>query len=211
MSPTGGLHQTSRLVARPEDGAARATAQARREIPYDYVATFTLKGERSNRVQDVINISIDGAFVATAIGYSFVPGIARAIRTPPQPIPVALPSSPNPTVDWLVANLIAPVVDPVDLLRCLVVQLCGIHFTYSIIDSGTGRELQNRRIHNIAGLGESTGERPFRPLAKPMLFNPRSTIRIEIEELSEGSIYTGAELFIVLHGYKILGYGTAQP
>ena len=53
-------------------------------------------------------------------------------------------------------------------------------------------------------------DRPFRPLAKPMLFMPRSTIRIEVEELSEGLIYTGAQLYIVLHGYKVLGYGT-QP
>jgi hypothetical protein len=53
-----------------------------------------------------------------------------------------------------------------------------------------------------------------------MLFMPRSTIRIEIEEISEGPLYgypvssggrRGAELFIVLHGYKILGYGTAIP
>ena len=88
--------------------------------------------------------------------------------------------------------------------------LCGIEFKYSVVDSGTGRELQNRPIHNIAGLGESSGDRPFRPLAKPMLFMPRSTIRIEIEEISEGPIYTGAQLFIVLHGYKMLGYGT-QP
>jgi hypothetical protein len=59
-----------------------------------------------------------------------------------------------------------------------------------------------------------------------MLFLPRSTIRIEVEEISEGPIYgydevnqagqktgnrTGAELFIVFHGYKMLGYGTALP
>ena len=61
----------------------------------------------------------------------------------------------------------------------------AIDFKYSIVDSGSGRELQNRPIHNIAGLGEPNGERPFRPLAKPMVFMPRSTIRIEIEEVSE--------------------------
>ena len=59
------------------------------------------------------------------------------------------------------------------------------------------------------------------PLAKPMVFMPRSTIRFEIEEISEGEIYgrddavtkqrIGAELFIVLHGYKMLGYGTGLP
>ena len=43
-----------------------------------------------------------------------------------------------------------------------------------------------------------------------MLFMPRSTIRIEIEEISEGPLYVGAQLYIVLHGYKMLGYGT-QP
>jgi hypothetical protein len=108
------------------------------------------------------------------------------------------------------------------LAKCLLVRTCGIDFKYSIVDSGTGRELQNQPLHNIAGLGESTGNRPFRPLAKPMLFMPRSTIRIEIEEVSDGPLYgyefpagsgrrLGAELFIVLHGYKILGYGTATP
>jgi hypothetical protein len=83
----------------------------------------------------------------------------------------------------------------------------AIDFKYSIVDSGSGRELQNRPIHNIAGLGEPNGERPFRALAKPMLFMPRSTVRFEVEEISESETYVGAELFIVLHGYKMLGYG----
>ena len=87
----------------------------------------------------------------------------------------------------------------------------AIDFKYSIVDSGSGRELQNQPIHNIAGLGEPNGERPFRPLAKPMLFMPRSTIRIEVEEISAGIHHSGAELFIVLHGYKMLGYGTGLP
>jgi len=53
------------------------------------------------------------------------------------------------------------------------------------------------------------------------MFLPRSTIRIEVEEISEGPIYghddpatrqrIGAELYIVLHGYKMLGHGTALP
>jgi hypothetical protein len=145
-------------------------ASTTKEIPYDYVAKFTLQGIRGNRVQDVINISIEGAFVAATIGYSFIP--------PPRP-------NEGPTI----------------------VNDKRIDFTYSIVDSGSGRELQNKPIHNIAGLGEATGRRPFRPLAKPMLFMPRSTIRIEVEEISEEAIHKNAELFIVLHGYKILGYG----
>jgi hypothetical protein len=127
----------------------------------------------------------------------------------------------NSSVNWgaVAINWLLEVTEPVmqqgivhpAMLQCLLARLCGIDFKYSIIDSGSGRELQNQPIHNIAGLGKGDGERPFRPMAKPMLFMPRSTIRIEVEEISEGPIYTGAELYIVLHGYKILGYGTGTP
>jgi hypothetical protein len=148
-----------------------AVSPTTKEIPYDYVAKFILTGIPSTRVQDVINISIEGAFVAATIGYSFIP---------------VFKGEGSLTNERL------------------------IDFKYSIVDSGSGRELQNRPIHNIAGLGEATGRRPFRPLAKPMLFMPRSTVRIEIEEQSSGPLYAGAELQIVLHGYKILGYGTGM-
>ena len=195
----------------PETMIPPSVAATIKEIPYDYVAKFTLQGLRGNRVQDVINISIEGAFVAVAIGYSFIPASWDNLILPTDTIKLLKPLSP-----------LKPIEDPLMLAKCLLVRTCGIDFKYSIIDSGTGRELQNQPIHNIAGLGESTGDRPFRPLAKPMLFMPRSTIRIEIEEISVGPLYgyefppksglrIGAELFIVLHGYKILGYGTALP
>jgi hypothetical protein len=195
-----------------------------KEIPYDYVATFALQGNPGNRVQDVINISTDGAFVAVAVGYSFIPArlpdefsLGRAQASP---LAAALSSLGGP-------------IDEEALVPSLLARFSGIDFKYSIIDSGSGRELQNKAIHNIAGLGEPAGNRPFRPFAKPQLFLPRSTIRVEIEEVSQGvtdkkqdaagqqqlySIYgypdrinkarVGSELFIVLHGYKILGYGT---
>jgi hypothetical protein len=151
------------------DPALRAPATLLKEIPYDHVARFALTGKAGNRVQDVVNISVDGAFVAATIGYSFIPSADR--------------------VSGGVVNR-------------------NIDFKYSIIDSGSGRELQNRPIHNIAGLGEPGGSRPFRAFAKPMLFMPRSTIRFEIEEVTDE---TPGELFIVLHGYKILGYGGSGP
>lgn len=212
-----------------------ASSPTTKEIPYDYVAKFPLRGVRGNRVQDVINISIEGGFVAVAIGYSFIPPRLPALPNLPLPaapgggddVPSFVPT--ESLANWLLGILqfsgfarpdsSQPL--PGMLLQCLLAQRCGIDFKYSIVDSGTGRELQNQPIHNIAGLGEATGERPFRPLAKPMLFLPRSTIRIEVEEISEGPIYgyedpatkqrVGAELFIVLHGYKMLGYGTALP
>ncbi len=207
-----GLGQDGALVRPTAEAAIPAAAPTTKEIPYDYVATFTLQGKRGNRVQDVINISIEGAFVAVAIGYSFIP--ARLdLNTPPISVH-------GVTLNQLLA-LSQGFVDPRMVLQCLVVRLCGIDFKYSVVDSGTGRELQNQPIHNIAGLGKADGDRPFRPLAKPMLFMPRSTIRIEVEEVSEGPLYgfedpvtkqhVGAQLFIVLHGYKMLGYGTALP
>jgi hypothetical protein len=184
-----------------------------KEIPYDYVARFQLLGKRGERVQDVINVSVEGAFVAAAIGYSFLP---PRLDTPA----VTRLTNTFNTIHGAIRDVwlsLGGVANPTEeIYRCLAVRLCGIDFKYSIVDSASGRELQNQPIHNIAGLGEAAGNRPFRPFAKPMLFLPRSTIRIEVEEISEGSLYGdqvdrrhGAELFIVLHGYKILGYAGA--
>src|SRR5215475_10517061 len=77
-----------------------------------------------------------------------------------------------------------------------------ISFFFSIVDSGSGREFQDQPAHNLASLGKSNGERPFRLLARPLSFLPRSTLRLQIAERTEGAQGT---LFIVLYGYKILG------
>lgn len=219
MQPTFGQVQERTPVRQSmESMAPSSSAQTAKEIPYDYVATFILEGRRGNRVPQVINISTEGAFVAVAVGYSFIPGLAVK-----NPVTIAGRDNPLPLL-----NLLSPFIErdnPGDSeaekarkrlaaeqliitpIRSFLLKLCGIDFKYSIVDSGSGRELQNLAIHNIAGLGEPNGERPFRPMAKPMMFMPRSTIRIEIEEISEGPLYAKAELFIVLHGYKMLGYG----
>jgi hypothetical protein len=78
-----------------------------------------------------------------------------------------------------------------------------VSFLYSLDVSGTGREYQSKPIHNIAGLGIANGDRPFRPFAKPVMFEPKSSVRIQVEELSGPA---GA-LSIVLQGYKMLGAG----
>ena len=76
-----------------------------------------------------------------------------------------------------------------------------VSFLYSIDVVSTGRELQSQPIHNIAGLGIANGDRPFRPFAKPVTLQPRSSVRIQIEELAARP----GTLYIVLHGYKVLG------
>src|SRR5262245_7309122 len=58
-------------------------------VPYDYAAKFKLTGRLGNALQDVITISPDGVFVATAIGYGF-----EEIRERP----LTLQQIPNPVV-----------------------------------------------------------------------------------------------------------------
>jgi len=77
----------------------------------------------------------------------------------------------------------------------------NIQFLYAIFDEGSGREFQSEPILNIAGLGISNGDRPFRYFAKPIVFAPQSTIRMEVREVSD---FEG-ELHVALHGSKVLG------
>ncbi len=81
-------------------------------------------------------------------------------------------------------------------------------FLFSATDSATGRELQDEPIHNLASLGKSNGERPFRMLAQPVTFQPRSTIRLQITERSERVRGT---LFVAFHGYKLMAPGCSEP
>jgi hypothetical protein len=76
-----------------------------------------------------------------------------------------------------------------------------ILFKYALFDDGSGREFQSEPILNIAGLGGSDGRRPFRYFARPIEYAPRSTIRLQITEVSE---FQG-ELHVSLQGYKTLG------
>jgi hypothetical protein len=185
-------------------------------IPYDYAAKFELKGVPGNIVQDVINISAEGVFVAVAIGYGFEEERGQFIEIPITPLekPGDITLGRIPIEALITGFRLDPRLGPAvfpdqELPRDFGNKLFQrvktpeeISFLFSIVDSGTGRELQDEPTHNIASLGTSTGERPFRLLAQPLTFLPRSTIRLQIIERSEGIKGT---LFIVLYGYKILG------
>jgi hypothetical protein len=191
-------------------------------VPYDHAAKFELRGLPGNIVEDVINVSVEGVFVATAIGYGFEEERERPIEIPrqgSQPLPVPFKPG-NVTlgqipIEALITGFrldprLGPAVFPDqelppgfgDKLLQRLKAPEDISFLFSMVDSATGRELQDEPTHNLASLGKSTGERPFRPLAQPLTFLPRSTIRLQIIERSEGVKGT---LFIVLYGYKILG------
>jgi hypothetical protein len=216
-------------------------------IPFDHAASFELRGIPGNIVQDVINISNDGSFVAVAIGYGFEEDRARAAKLEPHAAPPPPPPPPPPPViDFLPGEVELRKV-PVDALiegfrlnpdfeRVILAEppLVGgrrgvsrertftnvripktfdtniiqrlktpeeVSFLFSMVDTATGRELQDEPIHNIASLGISNGERPFRMLAQPLTFRPQSTVRLQIVERSEGLLGT---LFIVLYGYKVV-------
>jgi hypothetical protein len=94
------------------------------------------------------------------------------------------------------ANLFEAVAAPAD----------RVQFLYAFFDDATGREFQSEPILNIAGLGIADGDRPFRYFARPIIFRPQSTIRLEI---TEKTTFRG-ELHVSLQGYKVLG-GAGTP
>ena len=194
----GSLGQSGGAVATAEQTGA---ATGVKEIPYDYVATFKLTGTRGTRAQDVINVTTEGTFVAVSVGSSFLPA-AKTLTptTAPPPFNTTFGALFPGTAAGFGANDAFTA-----LAESLLLRFGGVHFLYTIVDSGSGRELQNKSVHNIAGLGAADGDRPFRPFARPVPFVPRSTIRIEIEEVSAGPFFKDGTLFIVLHGYKRLG------
>jgi hypothetical protein len=186
---------------------------------YDYAASFKLKGIPGNIVQDVINVSSDGVFVAVAIGYGLEEErgqpITITIATSASSIVAKQVTLDQIPVEALITGFrLNPGVGamvpfdqelPVRFATTLLQRMKppeDISFLFSVVDSASGRELQDEPTHNLASLGKSNGERPFRQLAQPLTFLPRSTIRMQIVERSEGVKGT---LFIVLYGYKLLG------
>ena len=197
-------------------------------IPYDHAAEFPITGEVGNVVQDVINVSAEGVFVAVAVGYAFEEDRAEPVELigvdsqptlgeislaniPPdvliegfritprfQPVAVTETGDLNKDLDFSVARGVFQRFKPPE----------NFSFLISIVDSATGRELQNEPVHSVATLGGSNGRRPFKALSQPMVFMPRSTIRIQIEErtrIDNPAKPLKGTLFITLQGYKVLG------
>jgi len=200
-------------------------------IPYDQAVSFTLRGAPGNIVEGVINVGVDGVFVATAIGYGFeeerardlsLPLIAAGATTPPATFRVGDITLGDISSDALIdgfrlkaspatpAGAAGTSASPLERISAQEARNgilekintpADISFFFSMVDSSSGRELQDEPVNNLASLGRSDGERPFRLLPKPLSFAPRSTLRLQVIENSEGVQGT---LFIVLYGYKIL-------
>jgi hypothetical protein len=198
-----------------------------RAIPFDYVTTFDLTGNPDRVVEDEISVSVEGGFVATSVGYglaveetgvnvtfldngsgvinlsgltlkAFPPdALLDGIRIRQNFLRVALGAN-GSLADRLPVTLISRVFERLNRPE-------DVSFRYAIFDGGTGHELQNRAINNIAGLGIADGDRPFKNLARPMSFLPRSTIRVQVKEQ-----FGRGTLFIAFQGYKLLARSAPQ-
>lgn len=200
-------------------------AGARHVIPYDHAATFRLEGRPGRVVQDVINVGPDGVFVATAIGYGFeeergrplalgsdasgLPGDIALGQLPTHALVEGVRITPRHEALWFDETQPGLTLrdEPLsgtqlDLVLQRVQPARGdLSFLFTMADSASGRELQDEPALSLASLGAADGHRPFRPLAQPVQFLPRSTVRIQVEERDFDRRGT---LFIVLFGHKLL-------
>jgi hypothetical protein len=198
-----------------------------RTIPFDYVARAELIGLPRNRIEVEVPVNVEGGFVATSLGYglaaaessmsireraarlglvtnnkinlSLLPlrvfernALTDGLRIRPNFLRIAFQDNGELSAA-LPADLLDGLFEPLNRPE-------DVSFRYTIFDSGRGIELQNQPIHNIAGLGIANGDRPFKRFARAMIFLPRSTIRITIEEH-----FGRGTLFLVFQGYKVLG------
>lgn len=210
----------ARSLTRPvHSEAQRQTLPPAEIVPFDYVASLDLTGKAAARQEAEITISVSNEFVATAIGYGLATGdldvtvasdtatvdlqslklgafpldaLRDGIRIQPELHRIAFQDN-----GALAGSL------PLDVVNRLFERINrpeDVSFTYSIFDSGSGHDLQNIELHNVAGLGIASGERPFKQLAVPLRLQPRSTLRVSVtEQFGRGRLY------IVLQGYKRLG------
>ena len=216
---------TRRLTGPPACPTETIGQPSARVIPFDYVTTFELRGRPQNQLEGETTVNAEGGFVATSIGYGLL------VEENEVPIQVADAGSINLAQVKLRSFPASALRDGVrirpdrarlaftdngQLANGLPSAAIGelferlnrpedVSFRYAIFDSGRGRDLQNQPLHNIAGLGSADGDRPFKRLARSMIFQPRSTIRIRIEEN-----FGRGTLFIVLQGYKILAAGATR-
>jgi hypothetical protein len=140
-------------------------------------------------------LSINGGALSKQAGPEAI--FKNGIKLNPAVAEIALQEEGDlPVANEVLAKLFQVVGSPSELIQ----------FKYALFDEGSGREFQSEPILNIAGLGSAGGERPFRYFAQPIVFKPRSTIRMEVTEVSD---FKGV-LHVSLHGFKVLG-GSNTP
>lgn len=213
------IPQTTRIQPLARQREQVYDFRTERIVPFDYVARFEIEGKIGNIRQDVINVSTEGIFVAVAIGYGFDEDRAKPVKFINNKEKLGELTLDDFPPDVLLDGFR---IDPQLISVCIKKDgslndelkldmglgiLQHLHYTedfsflLSMVDTGTGRELQNEPVHSFATLGRADGRRPFKILPQAMFFMPRSTIRIQIEERLSG---IKGRLYLALQGYKIL-------
>jgi hypothetical protein len=194
-------------------------------LPFDYGATFEIAGEPGRVVSNVIATSGDSTFVAVGLAYGFEEECGRplgafgrdteafgderpllcdvptdawidGVRLDAQFSPVALAAASDPSASAFgVARQRQAGRTPFERVR----PPSDPAFLFSLVDTATGRELQDEPTLNVAALGAADGRRPLRTLARPVAFGPRTTLRLQIVERTPDVIGT---IHVVLVGYK---------
>ena len=72
---------TTPMATPPRGDARLRPGLPANTIPFDYVFQFALQGTRGNKVQDVVEISSEGVFVALSVSYSLMLDERRTART----------------------------------------------------------------------------------------------------------------------------------
>jgi hypothetical protein len=223
IGATGLSEDQARTVAARAGGPAPEAAPPGPVIPFDYVTTFDLTGRPGNVLSDEIAINVEGAYIATSIGYGVaLPPIGvepRNLGAQPggtlnlgqQRLRIFTPDALRDGIRIRASMVRLAFESPTLLNTALPAALAGriferlnrpedISFRYRIHDTARGRDLQNGPVNNIAGLGAADGGRPFRVFTRPYRAVPRTTIRVDVEERNGRG-----RLYIVFHGYKTLG------
>lgn len=180
-----------------------------RRVPFDYVAKFQLQGKPGTRIPATVNISAESWFICTSIGYSLVEPMVPETDIKDEDLKEAKNKWYLLSRSLLSQKLtdisrntteFSPFQEAAQLDTSTIQNLReSLSFTYAIKDTGSGRELQNEPIHNLAGLGKADGTRPFRELVVPYVFAPNSSIIIELREINT---IKGGTVHMVFQGFK---------
>jgi hypothetical protein len=162
-------------------------------------ASQSLKGLGFNQIVKAISTSFNEnpALLGNRFGPLTEAALLNGIRINPRFATLALAGGGSGQLDPAVVG---------SLFETVPASPEDVQFLYGIFDQASGRAFQSDPILNTAGLGIADGDRPFRSLTPPITFRQRTTIRLDVIELTT----IPALLFVSLHGYKVLG-GSDSP
>jgi hypothetical protein len=151
------------MATPPRGDPRQRSALPAKTIPFDYVFQFALRGVRGNKVQDVVEISTEGVFVALSVGYSLMLDEKSIARTF-QPVVDPRITLENP--------VFVPFFIPPDLIEGISFRFAGL-----LLTGVPGTEMAILNLNTT-------------PLITPPThrIRPDGTIDVTLDTLGDGSI-----------------------